>query len=118
MRPGHTNSCGGRHVLAKVAPKPGAVTGTSGRAARNRKPLLPARKQVIVGLVGADPEPVHIVTAPPRHGPMASSDLGGPDVALAGETKRRMERILAKQAELLVRKRADLFGQLAIAVPE
>jgi hypothetical protein len=41
---------------------------------------------------------------------MAASDLGGPDVALSGEAKGRMERILAEQPELLVCKRADLFG--------
>jgi hypothetical protein len=49
--------------------------------------LPPARKQVIVGFVGPNPEPVHVIAAPPRHGPVASSDLCGPDVALPGETK-------------------------------
>ena len=66
---------------------------------------------MIVGLVGADPEPVHIVAAPPRHGPMAPSDVSGPDVALAGEAERGMERILAKEPELLVRKRANSSGR-------
>jgi hypothetical protein len=73
---------------------------------------------MIAGLVSADPEPVHIVAAPPRDCPMASSNFGSPDIALPGEPNRRMEHVFAKQTELLVRERADLFGKLAIAVPE
>jgi hypothetical protein len=79
------NSCGGLPVVAKFTP------------------LTPARKQVIVSLVGANPEPVHIVAASPRHGPMAASDLGCPDVPLVGEPKRWVEGILTEQPELLVR---------------
>lgn len=68
--------------------------------------------------MGADPEPVHVIAAPPRHGAMASSHLCGPDVPLASEANGRVERILAEQPELLVRERADLLGQIPIAVPE
>ena len=100
MAEGATVSRGGLPVVAKFTPLP------------------PARKQRVVSLVGANPEPVHIVAAPPRHGPMAASDLGGPDVPLTGEAERRVERILAKQPELLARERTDLSGQFTIAVPE
>jgi hypothetical protein len=49
---------------------------------------------------------------------MASSHFCGPDVAFAGEAKGRVERIVAEQPELLVRERADLLGQIPIAIPE
>ena len=100
MRRGDMNSRGGLHVVAKTTALP------------------PAREQVVVCLVGADPEPVHVIAAPPRHDPMASSHFCGPDVAFAGEAKGRVERIVAEQPELLVRERADLLGQIPIAIPE
>lgn len=98
--PGDMNSRGGLHVVAKTTALP------------------PAREQAVVCLVGADPEPVHVIAAPPRHGPVAPSDLCGPDVAFAGEAKGRVKRIVAEESELLVRERTDLFGQITIAVPE
>lgn len=80
--------------------------------------LSKSRQEVIVGLVAADPEPIDIAALPARHGAVISSDLRSPDLAFACEAQRGMEWIFAKEAKLFVRERADLFGQLAVAIPE
>jgi len=63
--------------------------------------LPPARQQVIVLLVSADPKPEHIVAVAACDGAVIPPYVGGPNLALGGETYRRMERILSKQPILL-----------------
>ena len=68
-------------------------------------------EQAVVRFVGADPEPMEIVTIAVRHGPIRPAYVSGPDLTLLLQCQRGMKRIPFKQPELVVSQRLHVFRE-------
>jgi hypothetical protein len=75
-------------------------------------------QQLIVSLVGTDPEPVVVIPSATGHGAVGAAYLGGPKFSFGGETQRRMPGILEEQLELLVGQPMDRIRKRFITLPE